>query len=368
LRILQLIYESFGSPFGFGGAGVRAYEIYKRLKERHEITLLCMKYPKVMDGEIEGLRHVFVGTESNSLPKSVLSYTFKAAKYVRRYGKDYDVIVENFLPATPFFSKYLTKTQVVLQIQGIWGLYHIRKFNPFYGFLMYLMEKVYLTFYNKFILVTDINMGRLIKKSQKCSVIPNGIDKAFFHISNEEDNYILFLSRIDTYQKGLDVLISAFSLIAEKYKEIRLVLAGYEFNSVSNLIKRLPVDLKDRVIYAGFVTGDEKASLLSRAKVFVLPSRFEAHPVSVIEALACGRPVVVSNIPELRYVENNGIGLTFKSGSSRDLAEKLRTLLENGELRQNFGDKGCRYASNFLWDDMALRFERFLFKVVGKEG
>jgi hypothetical protein len=62
LKILQIIYESYGNLFGVGGAGVRAYEVYKRLQDRHEITLLCMKYPGAKDGEIEGLRHVFVGT------------------------------------------------------------------------------------------------------------------------------------------------------------------------------------------------------------------------------------------------------------------------------------------------------------------
>jgi hypothetical protein len=65
MKILQLTYESLGSPFGFGGAGVRAYKIYKRLKDRHDITLLCLKYPGVTDCEIEGLRHIFVGTESS---------------------------------------------------------------------------------------------------------------------------------------------------------------------------------------------------------------------------------------------------------------------------------------------------------------
>ncbi len=365
MKILHLVYESLGSPFGFGGAGVRGYEIYKRLKSRHDITLMCMKYPGAEDKEIEGLKHIFVGTESKSITKSVLYYTLKAARHVREYGEDYDVIVENFLPATPFFSKYLTKTPVVLQIQGIWGLHHMRKFNPFYGFLMYLMEKVYPVFYDKFILVTDVNMDRFVKRARKYSIIPNGIDKSFFQMKSDGQDYIVFLSRIDTYQKGLDILIEAFSLIAEEFKKIKLVLAGYEFNKVSDLIRGLPAGLNERVNYAGFVTGDKKAELLSGAKIFVLPSRHEAHPISVIEALACSRPVIVSDIPELGYVENNKIGMTFRSGSSEDLAEKIRILLADSELRKDFGEKGRRYASGFLWDDLAMRFEQFLFEMTG---
>ena len=70
MKILQIIYESFGNPFGFGGAGVRAYEIYKRIKDRHDVTLLCMRYPGARDGEIQGLKHVFVGVETKNLTKT----------------------------------------------------------------------------------------------------------------------------------------------------------------------------------------------------------------------------------------------------------------------------------------------------------
>lgn len=369
MKILQLIYESLDSPFGFGGAGVRAYEIYRRLKSRHDISFLCMKYPGARDGEIEGLKHIFIGIESESLAKSVLAYTIKAANFIRKYGNSFDIIIENFLPATPFFSRFLTKTPVILQIQGLWGFHYVRKFNVFYGLPMYIVEKIYLKLYNTFILVTDVNMNKVLKRSEKCAIIPNGIDRAFLQVNNEEDDHILFLSRIDRYQKGLDILMDAFMLIAEQFKNLRLVLAGYDtFHTIENLLKKIPGELRDRVDYVGFVSGEEKLRLLSKAKVFVLPSRLEAHPISVLEALACGRAVLVSDIPELRYIGENKIGFTFKSGSSQDLAEKLCILLENGDLRQNLGSDGRKFASFLPWDDLALVFERFIKEVISEKG
>src|SRR5512139_583687 len=133
MKILQIIYESLGNPYGFGGAGVRAYEIYRRLRDRHDITLLCMRYPGARDGEIEGLRHVFVGSDRRGLTRSVLAYTLETAAFVRKRGREFDVIVENFLPSTPFFSTLLTKTPIVLQIQGIMEHHSLRKFNPLYS-------------------------------------------------------------------------------------------------------------------------------------------------------------------------------------------------------------------------------------------
>ncbi len=63
MKILQLVYESPGNPFGFGGAGVRAQEIYRRLSQRHEITLLYMKYPGAGDKQEGNLKHIYLGIE-----------------------------------------------------------------------------------------------------------------------------------------------------------------------------------------------------------------------------------------------------------------------------------------------------------------
>lgn len=360
MKILQLIYESFGCPFGFGGAGVRAYEIYKRLKDRHDVTLLCMKYPGAKDGDIEGLKHIFAGTESKNIARSVLAYTINAGNFIRKYGKQFDVIVENFLPATPFFSKFMTKTPVILQIQGLWGSHYIRKFSLFYGLPMYIMEKIYLRLYDNFILVTDKGMGQLIKRSRICKIIPNGINQEFIGVNSEEGDFILFFSRIDTYQKGLDILIDAFGILAKTYDDIHLFLAGYEFNKTTDLFERLPSNLRNRVHYKGFVSGDERLNLLSKAKIFILPSRHEAHPISVMEAAGCGRPVIVSDISELQFVEENKFGLSFASGSAEDLCGKIITLLGDEKLRHNMGLYGREYAKNFLWDKVALQFEKAL--------
>jgi glycosyltransferase involved in cell wall biosynthesis len=360
MKILQIIYESLDSPFGFGGAGVRAYEIFKRIKERHDITLLCMRYPGARDREIEGFRHVFVGIESTSVIKSTLAYTVKAAAYVRRHGADYDVIVEGFRPATPFFSRFLTNTPVILQIQGIMGIHAIKKFNPLYGLPMYMVEKIYPRLYDSLISVAGLGTDSLMKKAERYAVIPNGINSELLHTHKVEEDYILFLSRIDTYTKGLDILMDAYKIVADRYRGLRLVLAGHELDRTAELFRKLPAELRQRVTYAGFVRGEEKKELLAGAKIFVLPSRHEAHPVSILEALACQTAVVVSDLPELRYVEENGLGLAFRSGSSHDLSKKLIALLEDSALRKNLGIRGRRYASRFLWDDMALRFETFL--------
>jgi glycosyltransferase involved in cell wall biosynthesis len=368
MRILQIIYETPQSPFGFGGAGVRAYEIYRRLKKRHDITFLAMRYRNAKDGERDGLRHIFVGTESKSLSRSVISYTAKAAAFVRKHGDAFDIIIENFLPSTPFFARFLTKTPVVLQVQGIMERHSLKKFTLLYACPMSLVEWFYPLLYKKFIFVSPITKEKVLSRTRGdvafCAVIPNGINDELLDMAAGEGNYILFLSRIDIYTKGLDLLVRAFEKISKKFADIDLVLAGYEFDPFDTLVSKLSPGMKKRISYAGFVTGEEKAWLLSHAKFFVLPSRHESSPISILEAAACGKPVLVSDISELEFVRENGFGLSFRSGSVDSLAEKMGLLLEDPSQRQRMGLAGRNFAKNFSWDSIALDFEDALQSVV----
>ncbi len=370
MKILQLIYESVHNPYGFGGAGVRAYEIYGRLKERHDITFVCMKYPGAKDGIIRGLRHIFVGTESKSLTRSVLAYTIRAAQFVKRFGNSFDVIVENFLPSTPFFSPLLTKTPVILQVQGIMGKHVLKKLSPAFSVPMYLVELQYPKLFSRFLFVSEITRQKVMsgvgKKAALCEVIPNGINEDLLKTVPEDGDYVLFFSRIDRYTKGLDILLSAFERIVPEYPGLKLVLAGYEYDKVSDLLSGCPEQVRRRISYAGFVSGREKSALLSGARLFVLPSRHESAPISIVEAAASGKPVVVSDIPELRFVEEQGFGLSFPSGSITGLQEKITFLLRNDDMRIQLGRRGRAYAQHYLWDTLALQYEAALNAACGK--
>ncbi len=367
MRILQLIYESQGSPFGFGGAGVRAYEIYRRLKDRHEIELVCMRYPGARDGEIEGLHHIFLGTESRSLARSVVAYTMSASRYVGRFGSRYEVIVENFLPTTPFFSKFLTKTPVILQVQGVMKGHYFWKFPWYYSSPMYLCEWLYPKLYERLLFASDGTRVKVLARhhgrTRVCEVIPNGVDRELFDERSEEEEYILFFSRIDIYTKGLDLLVKAFEALSPRFPNLVLKLAGFPTDDVSGLIATLSGDVKRKVEYVGFVEGGAKTALLSKAKFVVLPSRHESAPICIFEAAACGKAVVASDIPEVDFVEKEGFGLSFPVGSADGLKEKMEILLTHEALRRRMGEVGREWAIAYSWDVSAKAFEEVLKNV-----
>lgn len=378
MKILHLLYESKGDYFGIGGVGTRAYEIYSRLKDRHDITLLCRKYPGAKDREIiEGLKHVFVGAESKSFTKALLSYAYHAAGFVKKYGNNFDIIIEEFSPAIPTFLHFFTDKPVVLQIQGYTGGLYFRKYNPAHASMLYFLEKLRPLFYDNFIFISNETvkrfskgrMGRLFKlKANKYDeIIPNGISSEMLSVAPEENNYILYLGRIDIYAKGLDVLIDAYKNFCKSFPDIRLFIAGdgRERKEFKDMLQKLPDEVKRNIELLGWVSSVKKIEVISKALFVVLPSRHEVQPIAILEQMACGKAIITSDIPELNYITENRAGISFKSGDADALAHSMKDLAARKDIRE-MGQRGRDLVKTLTWDKIAWRFEEFLERVEKK--
>jgi len=381
MKILHLLYESQGDYFGTGGVGTRAYEIYKHLNDRHEITLLCRKYPGAKDREIEGLRHVFVGTEGKSFTKALLSYAFNAALFVKRYGDGFDIIIEEFSPAIPTFLHFFTKKPLVLQVQGYTGGLYFRKYNPAYASMLYFLEKLRPLFYDNFIFISHETVKRfqvgglhvsplplrerVRERGKLIEIIPNGISSELLSVVPEENNYILYFGRIDIYAKGLDILIDAYKDFCKSFPEIRLFIAGdgREMKEFKDMLVEMPDDSRRNIELLGWVSGDKKIEVISKALFVVLPSRHEVQPISILEQMACGKAIITSDIPELRFITENMAGSSFKSGDAVALARAMKDLAAGKAIRE-MGQRGRDLVKDHTWDKIALRFEEFLNRVI----
>jgi glycosyltransferase involved in cell wall biosynthesis len=365
MKILHLLYESSGDPFGIGGVGIRAYEIYKRIQERHDVTLLCRKYPGARDTRIEGLRHIFVGTESKSLTKTLLSYAYRASQFVKRIGSAYDIIIEEFSPAIPTFYLSSARKPVILQIQGYTGGLYFRKYNPLYAVVLSLSEHLRTGRYDNFIFVNADMMKRFtLKKKTHCAVIPNGISPELLDVPDEEQDYILYIGRLDVYGKGLDILLSAYSEIFRSFPGIRLIIAGdgRDREKFQSMLVKLPEALRKKIELTGWVSHEKKNAVFGKALFVVFPSRHEAQPIAVLEAMGCGKAALVSDIPEFRFVKETGAGVVFQSGDARSLAGAMKGLLTNSG-RKEMGQRGRECVRDLTWDAIALRYEAYLSEI-----
>jgi glycosyltransferase involved in cell wall biosynthesis len=367
MKILHLLYESKGDYFGIGGVGIRAYEIYGRLKDRHDITLLCKKYPGAVDGYKEGLKHVFVGTESRGLTKTLLSYAWQALLFARKYGKEYDIIIEEFSPGIPTFLHFFPGRPLVLQIQGYTGMKYFEKYNIFYSCMLYLFERLRPLWYRNIIVVSDYTIGRyhLDERKINIEVIPNGISENLLSHEPEETDYILYLGRIDIHHKGLDILLQAYGEFCNAVAGIRLVIAGdgRDRDKFAGLIAEYPETIRQNIEIRGWVHGGEKADLLRNALMVVMPSRYETQGIVSLEAMASGKAIIVSDIPELSNITSNGAGLSFKTGDTLSLTQAMKDLLASNE-RGEMGQRGRDWVKSYTWDNMAFKYEKYLQQVV----
>ncbi len=416
MKILHLLYESKGDYFGIGGVGIRAYEIYTYLKDRHDITLLCKKYPGAKDCEIEGLRHIFIGTESKSLTKTLLSYAYHAALFVKKHGKEFDIIIEEFSPAIPTFLHAFIKKPLILQVQGYTGTLYFKKYNPAYASILYSLESLRPRFYDNFIFVSQETVKRLLPvnflpspspppvpglvprsgagkggglyvsplplregtppesplplrervRVRGCiEVIPNGVSPELLNTSHEEGDYILYLGRIDIYGKGLDILVKAYKESYKSFSDIRLVIAGdgRDWDAFKSELMTLPDHVRKKIELLGWVSGDEKREVIRKALYLVFPSRHEVQSIATLEAMACGKAVVVSEIPNFSYITTIRAGISFKAGDALSLAQSMKDLMASSE-RKEMGQRGRNWVKSYTWDKMALKYEKFLHDVV----
>ena len=366
MKILHLLYESEGDYFGIGGVGIRAYEIYRYLKQRHDITLVCKKYPGAGDGERAGLMHRFVGAESRSLTRTLLSYASHAVQFVRTHGNEYDVIIEDFSPAIPTFLHAFTLKPTILQIQGYTGRLYFRKYNPLYAVTLYTLELLRPRCYDEFIFVNHETAKRFRVGSKKHShIIPNGVAPELLNMPPNEGNYILYLGRIDIYGKGLDILLNAYVKLLEEFPGVRLVIAGdgKDREPFRGKLGVLPREVRNNIELPGWVSGDIKSETIRSASFAVFPSRHEVQPIAVLEAMACGKAVIVSDIPEFGFVRDAKAGMSFRTGDARSLFQSMKNMMTHDE-RKEMGQKGRDLVKAFTWDKIALRYEDVLQEII----
>ncbi len=180
--------------------------------------------------------------------------------------------------------------------------------------------------------------------------IPNGAPIAIKEPPKRrvgEATQIAFLGEVGS-RKGIDVLINALAELGPDFAKWRLVVGGN--GEVAAAAERIAAcGLADRVEMLGWVSEDQVDQILRASDIFVLPSRAENQPVSILEAMARAIPVVsttVGAIPE--QVVHGETGLLVPAGDSKALAAALKTLIEDPDLRSRMGAAGhARFMAQF---------------------
>ncbi len=209
----------------------------------------------------------------------------------------------------------------------------------------------------------------------KLSIIPPGVDVSHFYPIppdeakqyiglKAEDRMILFVGRIEPL-KGIDTLIEAMSCLHVKdlHQPVHLAIIGGEpvvgEQDLDSEMARLQkmcdeMGMGQTVIFLGKRGQDTLPYYYSAAEVVVMPSLYESFGMVALEAMACGTPVVASEVGGLGFLVRSGeTGFTVPDRDPAILCEKLSILLGDDDLRHQMGKRASEHARNYAWENIA---------------
>jgi glycosyltransferase involved in cell wall biosynthesis len=209
--------------------------------------------------------------------------------------------------------------------------------------------------------------------------IPNGVDTDLFypgadgrqirqHYGIAEDEVVLlFVGALDRahHYRRIDLLIQAFKLLHRLDTHLILVGDGDRREEYQQLASTL--GLVSQVHLSGSIGNHDLPAFYNAVDVVVLPSELqESFGMILIEAMACGKPVIASNLPGVRSVVNDGEdGLLVEPGNVADLAAKIQQLIDDPQRRQEMGKRGrAKVERKYAWNAIGTKLEQTYYEVL----
>ncbi len=354
-------------PSREGGIEIVVEELCTRMALKgHDVTCYNRKGQHVSGAEFTTqVGATYKGIKMRSVPTidakglaAVTSSFFAAVKTA--FGK-YDVVhVHAEGPAAFCWIPKLFGKRIVLTVHGLdWA--RAKWQGGFAEKYIRFGEKMGVKFADEIIVLSKGVQDYFKDTYERDTVfIPNGVTKPQVikpeiikeKYGLEKDSYILFLGRL-VPEKGIQYLIDAFQSV---YTDKKLVIAGGASDSdefMNQLKKSAKSD--ERILFTGFVQGQELEELYSNAYVYTLPSDLEGMPLSLLEAMSYGNCCLVSDIAECaEVVEDKAV--TFRKSDISDLQEKLQWLCEHEEQVAKYKEEATEFiCGKYNWDDIVER-------------
>lgn len=284
-------------------------------------------------------------------------YIFKIIPYLRKY----DVVHVHLFPAQYFvvLAKILSFSKVKLVFTEH-NTSNRRLENKAYSWIEILIYYYYkkvicITSEVKSVLVNKLNLSDI-----KLKIIENGVNLNLIKVQKEanrnnfnfeSDDKLLIMVAGFRLQKDQDTIIKSLKFLPENYK-LLLVGDGERREILEKLVNDL--ELNERVSFLG-VRSDVYA-LIKMADIAILSSHWEGFGLVAVEAMACGIPLLASDVDGLAQVVKGG-GILFEKGNSLELSEKIQLLINNQELYNSTAVKGIHKAKKY---DINLMVDKIL--------
>ena len=358
-KITIISFDSINNPFYGGGGAIVIHEIAKRLAKQYALTIVTSSYPGSQSEMIDGVLYKRIPGLSFSPRISQLLFQFILPFYAPGIISQSDIILESY--TSPFSTacfQAVTNKPVIGLIQLLAGKEIGKKYHLPLQFLEALKIRSY-----KYCIVLNENIQNKVKQINShvtVTIIPNGIEDLHVKkLSHKKSAHILYIGRIDIWQKGLDLLLEAYKQI-EAQTKVKLVICGAgspkDLDSLQELIGSQ--GLENKVALMGKVEGDMKKKMFSEAICLVLPSRYETQPLTLLEAFSFGVPSICWDIPDLSWISSQEC-VKVKPFNTHQYALKLLKLIQDPSFSQALSKKAKKFSQRFNWDTSVEKYQQF---------
>lgn len=363
LSIVFLDFDDIKNPLLAAGQAKATLEVGKRLvKKGHQVLVICSKYPGYKDRTENGIEYKHIGIGTGNIKFNNAIYILSVWSTVRKITTT-NVIIECFTaPISTMFSPLFTKIPVI----ALPSMFNAAEFTRKYHLPFHLIERLGMKFYKYIMPYSEVDAAKavLLNPNIKYKIVPQGVGKEFFRIKHKKPEHILFLGRFDNNQKGIDLLLEAYSKISDTI-DYPLVIAGRgpDEKKIIDLIGKL--NLKSKVSVVGSAYGKKKFDLISKAVFVAFPSRHDELSLWALEALASGMPLVAFNLPEAKWADET-VALKAKPFDTTEYSNLLLKAT-NKELNSKMRKATRHLASKYTWEKVASQFEEFMNTIIEKE-
>ena len=185
---------------------------------------------------------------------------------------------------------------------------------------------------------------------------------------DDESKIVLFLGRLN-HIKNISVLLKAFSLAIKEFENTVLIIAGPDDGDLENLRKlSKTLGIQKKVVFTGLLHFEDKLNALKACDFLVLPSKYEMFGTVILEAFACGKPVIGSNVGSTAdLVQPEFTGYLFHQSNIPELAKHITSLLSSPEMAERLGLNGRKLVSEkYSIEHTISQLESLYEKVIKK--
>lgn len=375
MKILFLNYEY--PPLGGGAANATAYLLdeFSRMLDVH-VDLVTSSVDDVYHRETLSdaivIHRLPIGKNAKNLHfqsiKDLLVYSFKAYFFARKLLKQekYDVVQAFFTVPSGAIAWKLRREFGVPYIVSLRGS-DVPGYSDRFGFLYPFLRPIARCVWGRAAAVISNSQGlkELALRTnprQEVGIIPNGVDVKHFmpaQKGSENGSKIIKLtlgaSRV-TDRKGIKYLIEAIDLLKDEFEfSLKVIGEGNAKARLEQMVQEL--GLEKWITFVGRIPREETLPYYQEADVFVLPSLNEGMSNAMLEALACGLPIIATRTGGAEELVREGVnGLLIKQEDAHDLARALRALVSDADMRSRMGEESRTLAESMSWENVAQQY------------